>query len=266
MRLPGCPTRWSRADGRRNDTHLSYAPRSLLSYPGGARPLATHAYDREHWFAAPSDLIRGIGPDDAGVLVMVSGVVGSNTHRKLNPREFRGFALADDLAPLVFVNGTDSRAAQLFTLAHELVHIASGGSAHDDPDLGVRVAEGTELWCNRVAAEFLVPSPELGRVLSPDLPLADACQRVARTFKVSSLVALRRIFEIGRLDWEAYQRAYGDELERAGRLVEARQAQGGNFYNTQPVRVSKRLTRALIASTLEGQTLYRDAFRLLGFR
>ena len=172
----------------------------------------------------------------------------------------------DDLAPLIFVNGADSKSAQMFTLAHELVHVALGRSALDDPDLATREGLGEELWCNAVAAEFLVPEEALRRTFSPAVSIADACQIVARVFKVSTLVALRRIFDIGHLDWAAYQRAYQNEVARVARLVEEREAGGGNFYNTQPVRVSKRLTRALISSTLEGQTLYRDAFRMLGFR
>lgn len=141
--------------------------------------------------------------DSIGVLVMCSGIVPSNTRRRLDPDEFRGFALADDFAPLVFVGGADTKAAQMFTLAHELAHIWLGQSALSDAQALSAPDHRVEQWCNRVAAELLVP-----------------------------LDVLRR------------------ECEEVPGL--------------KTVQIGKRFARALVVSTLEGRTLYRDAFRLLG--
>ena len=198
--------------------------------------------------------------DEQGVLVMVSGVVGSNNHRKLDPDEFRGFALADDLAPLVFINGADTKAAQMFTLAHELAHLWLGESALSDAAPALLPTGRIESWCNRVAAEFLVPLA----VLREEAPHADPLSMVevlARRFKVSTLVILRRLLDARRLSRDAFREAYGAEVTR---LRAQPRASGGNFYLTQAVRVSRRFARALVASTLEGQTLYRDAFKMLG--
>ena len=201
--------------------------------------------------------------EEAGVLVMVNGVVGSNNYRKLDPREFRGFALADAFAPLVFVNGSDTRAAQIFTLAHELAHIWLGESALSDADLSIRTADHVEAWCNQVAAEMLVPIQRIRSGFDPNAERAAELQRLARTFKSSTLVVLRRIHEAGYLSWEEYRRSYLDEYARA---MESPRGGGGNFYNTQPVRVGRTFAQAVITSTLEGHTSYTDAFQMLGFK
>lgn len=204
--------------------------------------------------------------DRLGVLVMVSGIVGSNTHRKLDPREFRGFALADEFAPVIFVNGADTKAAQIFTLAHELVHIWLGESGVDDVDMSSATSSGTERWCNDVAAEFLLPAAELIDVVIDHDDLTEELQRLARRFKVSTLVVLRRLYDAGHLTKTQFRAAYAQERDRVLELMEGASGGGGNFYNTQPLRVSKRFARALIESTQEGHTLHRDAFQMLGFQ
>jgi Zn-dependent peptidase ImmA (M78 family) len=201
--------------------------------------------------------------DARGVLVMVSGIVGSNTHRKLDPQEFRGFALADNLAPLVFINGSDTKAAQIFTIAHELAHIWLGQSAVSDTQAVQTPEHVVEQWCNQVAAELLVPIAVIRDEYRSHSPLHEEMSRLARRFKVSTLVILRRIHDVGGITQQQLWQAYRAELERLQNIVAA--GSGGNFYQTQAVRVSKRFARALVVSTLEGQTLHRDAFRLLGF-
>lgn len=201
--------------------------------------------------------------DASGVLVMVSGVVGSNNRRPLDPEEFRGFALADPLAPLVFVNGADTKAAQMFTLAHEVAHIWLGQSAVSDARIRAAPDETTERWCNQVAAELLVPLEVLREELDVRGGLDGEASRLARRFKVSTLVVLRRLHDAGALSREELWDAYEDELARLRGLSKGG---GGNFYLTLGARVSKRFARALVESTLEGRTGYMEAFGMLGVK
>lgn len=203
--------------------------------------------------------------DDAGVMVMVSSVVGSNSHRKLDVGEFRGFALADPLAPLVFLNGADSKAAQMFTLAHELAHLWLGASGVSDVQVGQVPEQHTERWCNQVAAELLMPIRELRAAHQPQAPIPDEIQRLARTFKVSTLVTLRRLFDAGYITQAALWQHYREEQDRLRSLRE-RSSGGGDFYRSLGARTSKRFSRAIVASTLEGLTSFPDAFRMLGLR
>jgi len=201
--------------------------------------------------------------DAAGVMVMCSGVVMNNNRRKLDPEEFRGFAIADTLAPVVFINGADTKAAQMFTLAHELAHIWLGESAVSDAQADRVSNHETERWCNKVAAEVLVPLDDLRSVYDPRNDIQSEVRRLARWFKVSTLVVLRRIHDVGGLTSDQLWKEF--ERERA-RLISIDKGSGGNFYLTQAARVSKRFARALIASTWEGRSSFTEAFRLLGVK
>lgn len=201
--------------------------------------------------------------DKQGVLVMVSGIVGNNTHRKLNPDEFRGFALVDNIAPLVFINGGDTKSAQMFTLSHELAHLWLGQSAISDSDASSLPSHEVEAWCNKVAAELLVPLAVLREEYKRGEDMSRTLVRLARQFKVSTLVILRRIYDSGNLSWKEFREAYDAEL---GKLRALNKSKGGDFYPTEIARVGNSFAHAVVTSTLEGRTSFTESFRLLGFR
>ena len=200
-----------------------------------------------------------------GVLVSIAGMVGANTSRKLDPDDFRGFALVDSYAPLVFVNGADSKAAQIFTLAHELAHIWLGESALSDVDpISVRDHE-SERWCNQVAAELLVPMAEFRQAFDPEKELRGQLGPLAARFRVSTQVILGQVREAGWIDWTRFVDELRAERERVAAIV-TEEGGGGNYYNSRPVQIGKRFAREVIVSTLEGHTTYKEAFSLLGIR
>ncbi|MGH8926319.1 MAG: ImmA/IrrE family metallo-endopeptidase, partial [Acidimicrobiia bacterium] len=133
--------------------------------------------------------------------------------------------------------------------------------------LGNRTLGEVERWCNGVAAEFLVPPDLLHRQMSDTTPPVDQLDRLAREFRVSTLVILKRLHEGNYLDWGEFRAAYVAEVDRVLELAGQDEGQqGGNFYNTQPLRVSKTFARALVSEAIAGRTTYTHAFQLLGIR
>lgn len=123
-----------------------------------------------------------------------------------------------------------------------------------------------EDWCNRVAVEVLVSETAFRAEVPWIGQFPQQLDELARTFKVSTLVVLRRMRELELVDRPTFSQAYERERQRLDSLPRQEGPSGGTFDTTAPVRASKRFTRSLVQSTLEGRTLYRDAFALIGTR
>ena len=134
-----------------------------------------------------------------GIYVVLMGDLGSH-HTRIDPEEFRGIAIADAQVPLVVVNKNDAKAAMLFTLAHELAHLWLGASGVSNANAFASVHDHKkdEVFCNAVAAEFLVPQDALQQAWpghTDDLP--QSVKLLSRKFRVSEEVIARRLADIG---------------------------------------------------------------------
>jgi Zn-dependent peptidase ImmA (M78 family)/DNA-binding XRE family transcriptional regulator len=221
------------------------------------------AADMKAWDHHLREFIKKV--EGAGILVLQSGIVGSNTHRKLSVEEFRGFALADNLAPLIFINAQDATAARIFTLAHELIHIWTGTSGISNPYFSLEQGdiEQTEKLCNQAAAEFLVPHELFAKHWRRFDDALDNAQRLARYFRISAQVILRRAFESGFISFEEYHHAFQEALKASKQPVKG---SGGDFYATLFTRNSRRFTTELLSAVNSGKISYLDGARLLNTR
>lgn len=219
------------------------------------------ADEHSTWSHALLGLRRAV--EGTGVLVVVNGIFGNNVYQKLDPEEFRGFVLCDAYAPLVFLNGADAKSAQMFTLAHELAHLWLGkDGVFNLPGLEASGDE-VERFCNRVAAEVLIPGRELEEAWPAIQRADDPFQALARRFKVSPIVAARRLLDQGLIRREVFFRFLTDSREQET-LRMKKKLSGGDFYKVQEVRVGHRFGSAVVSAARSGKLLYRDAYRLTG--
>ena len=215
-----------------------------------------------------SDALRRLRDhaEAAGVLVVLNGVVGNNTRRKLNRDEFQGFALVDEYAPLAFVNGADFKAAQMFTLAHELAHLLVGETGISRFQEFRPVDHVTEQFCNRTAAEFLVPGRELQAFWPTARGRIDPYEAIARQFKVSSLVAARRTLDLKLIGEDDFSDFYRELQDQERHRQQTSKQSGGEFWGTQKWRLGPRFGGAIVRAVKEDRLLYREAYNLTGLR
>ena len=203
--------------------------------------------------------------EELGIMAVINGVVGNNNRRKLDVEEFRGFALSDPHAPLIFVNGADAKSAQMFTLAHELAHLWLGdvgeglsGFQGLQPDGG-----HVERFCDQAAAEFLVPAMEL-RDAWQDIADTDttAFENLASRFKVSPVVIGRRAMDLGLVEPEQFFSFYRNYTQRE--CQEKQPRTGGDFYNNQNTRVGQLFASHVTRAAQEGRIGFKEAYDLTG--
>ena len=150
--------------------------------------------------------------EDVGIFVLLLGNLGSH-HTNIDLDTFRGFALADDIAPFVIINDQDNRAAWSFTLVHELAHLWLGQTGVSGGEPLRRV----EKFCSDVASEFLLPAADLEEIRIPEQTEVNEVASLINTFaeerNVSrSMIAykLYRNERIGKGLWEDLRRYFRD--------------------------------------------------------
>ena len=207
----------------------------------------------------------------AGVFVLLKGDLGSY-HTALDTEIFRGFAIADDVAPFVVINDRDARSAWSFTSLHELVHLILGqtGIGSSDADSAI------ERFCDNVAGEFLLPESEarlleLSSAMSLDAKL-ERIEEFARKCNLSrAMVAYQayRLGEIGQEDYGAITSYFRQQWqrERASRRERARISEGGpNYYVVRRHRIGNELIALTDRMMGSGALTTFKAAKILGVK
>lgn len=211
------------------------------------------------WQDALDSLIQHI--ENIGIITMFNGIVENNTHRPINVEECRGFVLVDEIAPFMFVNNSDSKAAQMFTIVHELAHIWTGQSAGFDFRKLEPADDPNERLCDKVAAEFLVPE-----IIFRDIYESNPnIKNIARYFKVSEIVIARRALDLGLISKTQFFEFYDEYINREFIKKES-QSSGGDFYATTRKRLGLAFSAHINTAVKSGKLLYRDAYKLTSLK
>ncbi len=210
--------------------------------------------------------------EKTGILVFRNSIVGNNTHRPLSVDEFRGLAISDPIAPLIFINSRDAKSAQIFTLAHELAHLWIGESGVSNPVLKTKKNGNhdrkIESFCNKTAAELLVPEDEFLSDWDQELSTEDNITLLSKKYRVSTLVIARRGYDLDLLSYDEFREFYLDALHYDKRVKDRlSESDGGpGSFTMQKMRNGALFSRAVTTAAFEGRLPLRDGAALLGIK
>lgn len=207
----------------------------------------------------------------AGIYVLLIGNLGSH-HSAIDVDAFRGFALADPIAPFVVINDQDAKTAWSFTLLHEVVHLWIGATGVS----GGHFEGAVEQFCNDVASSFLLPQRELDQLpITRAMDLDEAAILVtefaAERLVSRSLVAYRlfRAEKITEHTWRSLSDTFRIQWlqNRAAQRERARGMDGGpNYYIVRRHRLGAALLNFVARNMSEGVLTPTRASKLLGVK
>ena len=239
---------------------------SLISSVG----LDSATYRKHRNAAAAFNWLR-MTVESKGVFVLIKGDLG-NYRTAIDIEVFRGFSIADDIAPFIVINDQDARPAWSFTLLHEMVHLLLGqtgvGSARADSDI--------ERFCDEVAGEFLLPMHEIDSLDFCDASdFAEVSQRVsefANQRNLSRTMVAYRAYRCDRVDREVYGRLsaafrqqWRTDRERDRRINRDREG-GPSYYVVRRHRLGDRLTGLVRRATSSGELTISKAAKVLDLK
>ena len=202
-----------------------------------------------------------------GVIVMMNGIVGNNTHRTLSVSEFRAFTLVDPYAPLIFINSRDTDNGKLFSLLHELVHVWIGKDDFYNDTHGVsQKVSKEEQFCNAVAAEILVPNSMFLNEWSKQSGNSETIiYTLENKFICSRFTLLIKAFNTGKIEKNEFHKLlnlFKEQFEVIQSQKQNKKSGGGDFYRTLSNKWDRKFIQALYASAQSGRTQYRDVYLL----
>jgi Zn-dependent peptidase ImmA (M78 family)/transcriptional regulator with XRE-family HTH domain len=168
--------------------------------------------------------------EKAGIFVVLMGNLGTH-HTDIDVRVFRGFALADKIAPFVVINEKDSHSAWSFTLLHELVHIVLGATGISGYDGNAEI----EKFCDTVAASFLLSPSELSEIQLADRPNSQTLSGRITAFSdarhLSRKMVAYNLLSANRITGNVYQELSSIfDAERRVRKQDDDNEGGPNYY------------------------------------
>ncbi len=203
--------------------------------------------------------------EEHGIIVMQNGIVGKNTHRPLDPIEFKGFTITNPWAPLIFINSADTHNSKIFTLLHEIAHVWIGeDDLYNDSYDNKTNHKKLEQICNAVAGEVLVPT-ERFIIKWAEIKARDEVSKIqslAKYFNCSEYVIARRALDLDKIGHASYNEIVNRIAQIYSQSKVTKKSSGGDYYNTMRSRLDKNFATALYESVQRGDTTYTEAYRL----